>query len=221
MSFSEIFVFLMEEIAPPTIEIDLLLSECHTMTAYTLDLSPITTLTHEQFYDLCMANKDIPMERTAQGELVIMPPVGGEGGSQEANLISKVWLWNEQACLGKVFSSSTIFHLPNGADRSPDVAWVTLERWQALTPEQQAKFPPLCPDFLIELRSPSNRLIPLQRKMQECLDCGLRLGWLIDPQNQQVERYRPNQAVEILPFPVQLSGELVLPGFLLELPEHC
>jgi Uma2 family endonuclease len=117
-----------------------------------------------------------------------------------------------------VFSSSTVFNLPNGGDRSPDVAWVALARWQALTPEQQEMFPPLCPDFVIELRSRTDKLKPLQAKMQEYLDSGLQLGWLINPQDQQVEIYRPRQAIEILPFPVRLSGEGVLPEFILELP---
>lgn len=188
------------------------------MTSYTLDLTPIINLTHEQFYLLCMANRDIAMERTAKGELVIMAPVGGGSGSQEAGLIAKVWIWNEQTKLGKVFSSSTIFHLPNGADRSPDVAWVALERWQALTPEEQEQFPPICPDFVIELRSRTDKLPPLQAKMQEYLGSGLRLGWLINPQEQQVEIYRSGQAVEIRSFPLRLSGEAVMPGFVLELP---
>jgi len=189
-----------------------------TMVAYTLDLSPITSLTHEQFYQLCMANRDLKLERSSTGELIVVAPVGGTSGNQEAELLITIGLWNKQSKLGIVFSSSTIFHLPNGADRGPDIAWVALERWQALNPEEQEKFPPLCPDFVIELRSRSDRLLPLQAKMQEYLDNGLRLGWLINPQDQQVEIYRPNQAPEILSFPVQLSGESVLPSFGLALP---
>ncbi|NCJ06233.1 Uma2 family endonuclease [Synechococcales cyanobacterium C] len=188
------------------------------MTSYTLDLTPITTLTHEQFYQLCMANRDIPMERTATGELVIMAPVGGGSGRLESDLNAAVWNWNRSTGLGVVFSSSTIFHLPNSSDRAPDVAWVALERWQALTPEEQEKFPPLCPDFVIELRSRSDYLAPLQAKMREYIENGCRLGWLINPQDQQVEIYRPGQAIETLAFPVQLSGESVLPGFMLALP---
>ncbi|QYO64836.1 Uma2 family endonuclease [Leptolyngbya sp. 7M] len=142
-------------------------------------------LTDEQFYRLCQANDDLQFERTAKGELVIMPPVGGVSGNREAGLISRVWLWNEETNLGKVFSSSTIFRLPSGGDRSPDVAWVQLDRWNALTPEEQEKFPPICPDFVIELRSRTDTLKALREKMQEYLNSGLRLGWLINLQDQQ------------------------------------
>ena len=142
-----------------------------------------------------------------------MTPIGGESGNQEASLIMKVGIWNEQAGLGLVFSSSTVFKLPNGGDRSPDVAWVKRDRWEALTQTEREKFPPLCPDFVIELRSRTDRLTPLQEKMQEYLQSGLRLGWLINPQDCQVEIYRPNQPIETLPYPVSLSGEDILPGF--------
>lgn len=187
------------------------------MSSIVLNLEPIVHLTHEQFYALCMANPEVPLERTAKGELVIVAPIGGAGGNQEADLITDLTLWNRQTKLGKVFSSSTIFHFPNGADRSPDVAWVRLDRWQNLTPEQQQKFPPLSPDFVIELRSPSDRLKPLQTKMQEYIENGVRLGWLIDPPNQQVEIYRLGRSVEILSLPTTLLDEEVLPGFVLQL----
>lgn len=188
-----------------------------TMTAITLNLESLTMLTHDQFYELCMANKDVAMERSPQGELIIMPPVGGGSGYRKARLISKLYNWHEQTGLGIVFSSSTIFKLPSGGDRSPDAAWVSQERWDALTPEEQERFPPLGPDFVIELRSKSDRLRPLQAKMQEYLDSGLRLGWLINPQDQTVEIYRPGTKVEILQLPATLSGEEVLPGFELEI----
>lgn len=175
-------------------------------------------LSDEQFYQLCQVNQNWQLERTAKGELVIMPPVGGVSGNREADLNGSVWLWNRQSQLGRVFSSSTIFRLPNGGDRSPDVAWVTNERWESLTPEEQEKFPPLCPDFVIELRSRTDSLPQLQEKMQEYLNSGLRLGWLINPQAQQVEISRPNQTVEIVQLPASLSGEDVLPGFVLDLP---
>jgi Uma2 family endonuclease len=181
-----------------------------------LDLSPITQLTREQFYQLCRANRDISLERSPKGELIIVSPVGGESGNQEAKLIIKVGLWNEQTGRGVVFSSSTIFSLPGGGDRSPDVAWVRLDRWEALTPKQRETFPPICPDFVIELRSRTDRLKPLQEKMQEYLDSGLRLGWLINPQDQQVEIYRSGQPVEVIAMPTVLSGEETLPGFSLE-----
>lgn len=186
------------------------------MTAIILNVEPLAKeLSHEQFYELCMVNKDLAMERSPEGELIIMPPVGGESGRNEARYIVKLGVWNEKTGLGEVFSSSTVFKLPKGGDRSPDAAWVAQERWDALTPDEQTKFPPLCPDFVIELRSESDRLKPLQGKMQEYLESGLRLGWLIDPQGQKVEIYRPDQAVEVLVLPVTLSGEDVLPGFTL------
>ncbi|MDX2098349.1 MAG: Uma2 family endonuclease [Leptolyngbyaceae cyanobacterium bins.59] len=188
------------------------------MTSYTLDLTPIISLSHEQFYQLCRANRDLKLERTPTGQLIVMSPVGGKSGNLEAELNGAVWSWNQFSGLGVVFSSSTVFNLPNGGDRSPDVAWVALERWQALTPEEQEQFPPICPDFVIELRSRTDKLPPLQAKMQEYLTSGLRLGWLINPHDQQVEIYRPGQEVEVQGFPVRLSGEDVLPGFVLELP---
>jgi Uma2 family endonuclease len=175
-------------------------------------------LSDEQFYQLCQANENWRLEQTARGELLIMPPVGGISGNREANLNGLVWLWNHQSQLGKVFSSSTIFRLPNGGKRSPDVAWIANERWEALTPEEQERFAPICPDFVIELRSRTDSLDQLHEKMQEYLDSGLRLGWLIDPQNQQVEIYRQNQLPDITSLPTTLSGENVLPGFTLGLP---
>ncbi len=188
------------------------------MTSIVLNLEPIFQLTDEKFYALCQANRDLKFERNVNGDLIIVSPVAGEGGNLEAGLITDVEIWNRQTGLGKVFSSSTIFKLPNGADRSPDVSWVTLERWEALTSEQRRKFPPLMPDFVIELRSQSDRLKPLQDKMQEYLENGLRLGWLIDPQTRQVEIYRSDRPVEVVPMPATLSGENVLSGFMLQLP---
>ena len=176
-----------------------------------LNLEPITSLTREQFYQLCIRNPELQLERNPQGELIIMSPVGGESGNKEANLIIDIGNWNRQTKLGKVFSSSTIFSLPKGGERSPDVAYVSLERWENLTQEERDGFPPMCPDFVIELRSKSDRLKPLQEKMQEYLDSGLRLGWLINPQQKQVEIYRPQTSVEIVNMPVILSGENVLP----------
>lgn len=187
------------------------------MAAVVLNLDNVG-LTDEQFYRLCQVNRDWQLERTARGELVIMPPVGGVSGNREAGLISLLWLWNRQTGLGIVFSSSTIFRLPNGGDRSPDAAWVRLDRWEALTQEEREQFPPICPDFVIELRSRTDPLEPLQVKMQEYLNSGLRLGWLINPQQQQVEIYRRDRNVEIVQFPISLSGEEVLPGLTLDLP---
>ncbi|CAD5910769.1 Uma2 family endonuclease [Planktothrix agardhii] len=176
------------------------------------------TFSNEQFYQLCQDNENWQLERTVKGELVIMPPVGGVSGNRESDLNADLVIWNRQTQLGKVFSSSTIFRLPNGGDRSPDVAWVAKERWELLTAEEQEKFPPICPDFVMELRSRTDSLTQLQAKMQEYLNSGLRLGWLINPQEQQVEIYRPNQALEIVKLPTTLSGENVLPEFILNLP---
>jgi len=187
------------------------------MNTYVLNLEPIVHLTDEQFYQLCTANRDLNLELNAKGELIIVSPVGGESGNQEADFITDLNNWNRQTRLGKVFSSYTIFRLPNGAKRSPDAAWVKLERWEALTSDERKKFPPIIPDFLIELRSESDRLRPLQDKMQEYLENGLRLGWLINFQDNQVEIYRQNQPLEIVQLPTVLKGEEVLPGFELQL----
>jgi Uma2 family endonuclease len=178
-----------------------------------LNLNPLTTtLTIEQFYLLCQNNPDLQLERNPQGELIIMSPSSGEKGIKEANLLFQIGIWNRQTNLGIVFSSSTMFNLPGGGSRSPDVAWVSLEKWESLTPEQREKFLPICPDFVIELRSKTDRLKPLQDKMQEYLASGLSLGWLINPQDGQVEIYRQDKPVEILAMPTVLSGEEVLPG---------
>jgi Uma2 family endonuclease len=173
-------------------------------------------LTDEQFYQLCISNPDIPLERTAKGVLLIMSPVGGESGNREMEFGGELYVWNRQTKLGKVFSSSTIFKLPGGGSRSPDAAWIELSRWEALTPEQRQKFPPIAPDFIIELRSSTDRLKTLQEKMQEYMDSGVRLGWMFDPQSQQVAIYRPGQETEVRDLPTELSGEEVLPGFVLQ-----
>jgi Uma2 family endonuclease len=186
------------------------------MDTFTLDLGSVVQLTDEQFFQLCQIHHDYRFERTPKGELIIMSLAGGETSSRNASLTAQLWVWNAQAKLGKVFDSSGGFKLPNGADRSPDAAWVKQERWQALTPEQRQKFPPLCPDFVVELRSPSDSLKTIREKMQEYLDNGAQLGWLIDPEMNQVEVYRPNRTVEVLRSPKTLAGEEVLPGFVLD-----
>ncbi|MBR8833451.1 MAG: Uma2 family endonuclease [Stigonema ocellatum SAG 48.90 = DSM 106950] len=182
----------------------------------TLNLDTVH-LTDEQFYELCQNNRELKFERTAQGELMIMSPVGGESGNREADLIIDLGIWNRQTRLGYTFSSSTIFQLPNGADRSPDAAWIERERWEALTPEQRRKFPPIAPNFVIELRSATDDLDTLRQKMREYMDAGVQLAWLINPQQQQVEIYCQGQNVEVRNLPTQLSGEDVLPGFSLSL----
>ncbi len=173
--------------------------------------------TDEQFYQLCCNHDELRFERSPQGDLVIMPPVGGDSGKREADFIADLVIWNRQTRLGYVFSSSTIFRLPNGASRSPDVAWVQRERYLELTPEDRRKFPPIVPDFVIELRSATDSLPMLRAKMQEYQQVGVRLGWLVNPQQQQVEIYRLQEAVEVRDLPVNLSGEDVLPGFQLRI----
>jgi Uma2 family endonuclease len=187
------------------------------MTTLTLNLNPIIKLTDDQFFQLCQENENIRLERTAKGELIIMSPAGGETSNSNAGLTAQIWIWNQQNKLGKVFDSSGGFKLPNSANRAPDACWVKLERWNALTPEQQKKFPPICPDFVVELMSPSDSLKETQDKMKEYRDNGARLGWLINRKSRQVEIYRPNQEVEVLQSPTTVSGEDVLPGFILHL----
>ncbi|MBW4504790.1 MAG: Uma2 family endonuclease [Scytonema hyalinum WJT4-NPBG1] len=183
----------------------------------TLQLPPVLKLTDEQFEQLAAANRDLQLEVTAKGELIIMPPTGGETGNRNFEVYIDLGIWNRQNLLGKAFDSSTGFRLPNGATRSPDASWVKMERWDALTAAQKKKFLPLCPDFAVELVSESDELEDVQEKMQEYIANGLRLGWLINPKDKQVEIYRPNQEVEILQSPRTLQGEDVLPGFVLDL----
>ena len=187
------------------------------MTAITLNLNSIIKLTSEQFYQLCEENPDLKLERNANGELIVMPPTGGETGKSNSTANAQIWTWNDRTELGEVFDSFTGFTLPNKADRSPDASWVEKSRWSALTPEQREKFIPLCPDFVIELISPSDRLKKTQEKMQEYMENGCRLGWLINRKKREVEIYRPGQDVEVLQSPLTLSGENVLPGFVLNL----
>lgn len=176
-------------------------------------------VTHEQFQQIAAVNRDLRLERTATGELIVMPPTGSETGKHNQDLSGQLWLWNRQTKLGAVFDSSTGFQLPNGADRSPDASWVKLERWQALTPKEREGFAPLCPDFVVELRSKSDNMEPLREKMREYIANGASLGWLIDRKNRKVEIYRQGLDVEILNNPTTLSGEDVLPGFVLDLTE--
>lgn len=187
------------------------------MNALTLNLPASLKLTDEEFFELATANRDLRIERTKSGDLLIMSPTGGETGKKNANLTTELVIWNRQTRLGVVFDSSTEFHLPQGGDRSPDVSWVRRLWWEALSDTQRKRFPPICPDFVIELRSETDSLKKLQEKMQEYVNNGLRLGWLIDPKTKKVEVYRQGQNVEILESPATLSGEDVLPGFVLDL----
>ena len=168
-----------------------------------------------RFDDFLLLNPDLCVEQTADGEVQIMPPTGGESGSKNSILIARVVIWSEKHG-GKVFDSSTLFILPNGAKRSPDVSWISAARWKTLNAEQRKSFPPICPDFVVELRSDSDRLARLQQKMREYRDNGARLGWLIDPLKKNVHIYRGDRETEVLASPTRLSGEKVLRGFELD-----
>ena len=193
------------------------------MDAATVSLPPklqlSIDLTDEQFFLLCQNNSDLRFERTASGEIIIMPPTGGEISNRNSELTYQLQAWSRQNNLGKAFDSNGGFTLPNGAVRAPDASWLKLERWEALTQGQRRKFLPLCPDFVVELLSPTDSVKQLQAKMQEYIDNGARLGWLIDAKTRQVEIYRPNQNVKLLENPLTLSAEDVLPGFVLDMAQ--
>ncbi|MBC7822782.1 MAG: Uma2 family endonuclease [Candidatus Parcubacteria bacterium] len=189
------------------------------MTALTIQLNSVIDLTDEQFYSLCQANREVRFERTTIGELIIMSPTGSETGNRNGRFNQRLFNWSDQDASGIAFDSSTGFKLPNGADRSPDAAWVKLDRWNLLSQEQQQRFAPICPDFVVELLSPSDNLVTLQAKMQEYLDNGVRLGWLINRQTRQVEIYRADRSVNVVDNPESLSGEDVLFGFILQMAE--
>jgi Uma2 family endonuclease len=187
------------------------------MNAFTVNLKPVLELTDEQFFHLCQANRDLKFERSATGELIIMPPTGGETGNKNARITQQLMNWTDADGTGIAFDSSTCFKLPNGADRSPDAAWIKLERWNTLTDEEKERFPPIAPDFVIELLSPSDSLKVAQDKMREYIDNGVRLGLLINRKSCQLEIYRQGKEVEVLESPSTVSGEDVLNGFVLNL----
>ncbi|NET43758.1 Uma2 family endonuclease [Okeania sp. SIO2B3] len=174
-------------------------------------------MTDEQFFQLCQKNQDLRFERNAKGDLIIMSPAGAETGNRNGRLTQQLFNWADRNKLGIPFDSSASFNLPNGANRSPDASWIPIEKWNNLTPEQRTKFLPLCPDFLVELMSPSDSLSDARKKMKEYLENGMKLGWLINPKNQQVEIYRAGKELEILNSPKTLSGENILPGFILDM----
>jgi Uma2 family endonuclease len=183
----------------------------------TVNLPAIAPMTHEQFYEFCLANRDLRIERTANGEVVIMPPAFSDTGNRNFNIAAQLWNWTEQDGTGIGFDSSSGFTLPNGATRSPDAAWIRLERWNALTESQKASFAPICPDFVIELRSSSDTLTRLQDKMTEYIANGAVLGWLIDRKHRSVHLYRPNREPKILVDPATVNGDPELPGFVLRM----
>ncbi len=182
-----------------------------------LKLTPVINLTDDQLFELCQLNGDWRIEYTAQGELIVMPPTGGETSNRNAELTFQVQAWTRQDQAGVAFDSSGGFKLPNGATRSPDAAWVRRSRLTGLTREQKQKFLPLCPDFVIELRSPTDNLQAALDKMQEYLDNGAQLGWLLDPLTRRVHVYVPQRSPEILEAPTTVSADPLLPGFVLDL----
>jgi Uma2 family endonuclease len=173
---------------------------------------PEAPLDDAALYELCLRNPDLRIERSAAGELIVMPPTGGESGRKNASLTTDLTIWARADGTGMVFDSSTGFVLPNGAERSPDAAWLLRTRWEALSDDERERFPPLCPDFVVEVRSRTDRLDPLHDKMREYVANGARLGWLVDPAGRVVWVYRPGGAVDRLDAPASLSGEAVLPG---------
>ncbi|MBD2336589.1 Uma2 family endonuclease [Calothrix sp. FACHB-156] len=183
-----------------------------------LQIPPSMQMTDEQFFEFCQVNRDLRIERNNLGEISIMPPTGSESGNRNFNIAGQLYVWSEQDGTGICFDSSTGFKLSTGADRSPDASWMKLERWNSLSPAQQEKFAPICPDFVIELRSPSDNLQPLKDKMEEYMrEPGVQLGWLIDRKHRQVYIYRPGNPAECLDNPDTISGDPVLPGFVLNM----
>jgi Uma2 family endonuclease len=180
-------------------------------------LRPALDVSEDQFFALCQLNRDLRIERNAKGELLIMPPTGGGTGRRNAEITWQLVDWAKRDGTGVPFDSSTGFRLPNTAVRSPDAAWMLAARYDAIPADQRERFIPACPDFALELRSPSDQLSDVQAKMQEYLDNGLRLGWLLDPEPRHVYVYRPNVPVERLDDPATVAGDPVLPGFVLNL----
>ena len=182
-----------------------------------LRVRPVRRLTDDELFDLCTRNKRLRIERTADGELVIMSPTGGKTGNRNFDLVVQLGTWINAGGGGVGFDSSTGFVLANGAERSPDVAWLAQARWDAVPAERQERFVPVCPDFVVELLSPSDRLTDVHAKMREYMENGAVLGWLIDRHARRVHVYRANGSVDVLENPTHLTGESVLPGFRLDL----
>ena len=170
----------------------------------------------DEFYDFCMLNEDLNVELSGEGDLIVMPPTGGETGRRNFELIGSFANWTKRDGTGVGFDSSSMFSLPNGAKRSPDLCWIKKERWEALSKKEREKFSPICPDFVVELRSPSDSLKRLQKKMEEYVENGAQLGWLLDPSTRKVYVYRPGAEAEVLEDPETVSGEPLLRGFALD-----
>lgn len=188
------------------------------MDTYTFNLKLSTEpITDEHFQQLCILNPELRLETNSEGELIIMSPTGSETGRQNSDLGGQFWYWNKQAKLGIVFDSSTGFTLPNGAKRSPDVSWIAIDRWNSLSKKEREGFAPIAPDFILELKSPSDSLVTLQNKMSEYMNNGVRLGWLINPRNKQIEIYQQGKTKEALDNPNTIANDDVLPGLVIEL----
>lgn len=185
----------------------------------TLHLDPVVKLSNDELFELCQRNRDLRIERTARGEIIVMSPAGGKTSNRNFEIIGQLWAWARRSRTGQAFDSSCGFILPNGAMRGPDAAWVERSRLESLPREQQEKFLPLCPTFVIELRSPSDPLASVQRKMEEYIESGARLGWLVDPLERRLHVYRPGAGIEILDEPSSVAGDPELPGFVLDLDE--
>ena len=187
--------------------------------AWRVNLRPVIALDDKQFEELCRRNRDLRIEMTAEGDLIIMPPTFGRTGNRNAKLTQRFGNWTDADGTGVAFDSSTLFALPNGAKRSPDVSWVSRARLAQLTDEQKEKFLPLCPDFVIELLSPTDKLVTVKTKMAEYIENGSKLGWLIDPERRQVHIYRPGTAPTILDNPSEVAADPELHGFRIDLRE--
>ena len=188
------------------------------MNTYTFNLKLSTEpITDEYFNQLCSLNPELKLETNSQGELIIMSPTGSETGRRNLDLEGQFWYWNKQYKLGVVFDSSTGFTLPSGAKRSPDVSWIALGRWNSLTSIEKKGFAPIAPDFVLELMSPTDNLITVQNKMEEYMSNGVRLGWLINPEDKEVEVYLPENVKKVLDYPETIANEDVLPGLIVEL----
>jgi Uma2 family endonuclease len=185
----------------------------------TLRIRPAIELTDDEFFALCQLNRDLRFERTSQGDIIIMPPTGAATGNRNADITRQLGNWAKRDGTGAVFDSSTGFKLPNGADRSLDAAWIPRSRLATVTAEQEEKFLPLCPAFVVELLSPSDSLTVVQAKMAEYIENGAQLGWLIDPEMRQIHVYHPREAVVVLENVVEIAADPELPGFVLDLHE--
>lgn len=184
---------------------------------FNVELGSALRLSDDQLFELCGRNPELRIERTPEGDLTVMTPAGGESSRKNVEAMVALAAWAKQDGTGVVFDSSAGFLLPNGAMRSPDAAWVERSRWQALEPEERRGFVPLVPNFVLELRSPSDRLPDLRAKMEEYRACGVRLGWLIDPEERRVHVYRPGRVPEVLEAPARVAADPELPGFVLDL----